>query len=288
MIGIGIPIIHLLLIITAMKKITFSLISLLGLLNFSSCRKIFDYVKHDAGKGTATSCRVDQVSFWRFDENKNIAIYDTGKVTYNALGYPVSLLYTSGGLDRNHWNNKAFKYDKRCRLVSYLDGAKPGFDFGTYWNNYYYINDTLIIDSVFGNAHGNFLKQDRPTMVTDGDDPTYVWAKTIKLDGYGRIIEVNEGGAIAVYTYTTAGNRQQNGYPEYTAMLNIKQTSKTWMFIAEDYSINTPVSFNGPQSFNSQKLPVGNGFDLDFFTFGTWSGFNEGISRDLKISYICL
>lgn len=270
-----------------MKKIIFFLAGLWGLLSFSSCRKILDYVKHDAGKGTATNCRVDQVSFWRFDENRNIAVYDTGKVTYNVLGDPVSLSYTSGGLDRNHWNNKAFKYDKYRRLVSCLDGAKPGFDFGTYWNNYYYINDTLIIDSVFGNAHGDFFKQDRPTMIIDGDDPTYVWAKTIRLDSYGRIIEVNEDGAIAVYTYTAEGNRQQYGYPEYTTMLNIKQTSKTWMFIAEDYSINTPVSFSGPQRFNSQKLPVGDGYDLDFFTFGTWSGFNEGISRDLKISYIC-
>ena len=59
------------------------------------------------------------------------------------------------------------------------------------------------------------------------------------------------------------------------------------MFIAEDYSVNTPVSLSGPQSFNSQKLPTGNGFDVDFFTIGSWYLVNEDIGRDLKISYIC-
>ena len=270
-----------------MKKIIFLLLNIWGLISFSSCRKIWDYVKHDAGNGTATNCSVDQVSFWYTDDGRDTTLYDTAKVKYNILRDPVTLSYTSGGLNRNHWNNKAFKYDKRRRLVSYLDGATPGFDFGTYWNNYYYINDTLIIDSVFQNAHGDFFKQNRPTMITEGDGPTLVWAKIIKLDSYGRIIEVNEDGAIAYYTYTAQGNRQQNGYPEYTTMLNIKQTHRTWMFIAEDYSVNTPVSLSGPQSFNSQKLPTGNGFDVDFFTIGSWYLVNEDIGRDLKISYIC-
>jgi hypothetical protein len=270
-----------------MKKYTFLLISAWGLINFSSCRKIWDYVKHGPGNATTTNCRVDQVSFWRIDEGTNLVFYDTAKVKYNIWGDPVSVKYTSGGVDRSVWHNMAFKYDNRRRLIAYMERASPAFDTASLWHTYYYTNDYTITDTIYLNAHGDFFGQEKPDIIPAGENQTIVWVEKYKLDIYGRIIKWEFAENSVTYTYNSDGNLVAPWITAYTDKISIKQTNKTWMFIAKDYSVNMEATLNGPTVFNSQKLPVGGGNDVDIFTFGSYY-FPEGVTtREIKINYIC-
>ncbi len=268
-----------------MQKITTSLFALTGivsLLALSSCKKVWDYIK-DHPDGTADNCKVDKVAFKWFDIiNDGPNIYDTAKISYNSNGDPVTVLYASGGKTTAVWKNKAFKYDSQHRLTGYLEDAHTSFTYGDFWHRYVYLNANTVIDSTFIMVNGDFFTRDRPIYILgETEFATEVYKYT--LDNYGRIIQAEApGNQITTYTYNSSGNLVLPGVT-YTDKTNIKQTHKTWMFIAKDYSVNAP-SGQAAQ-YNSNKLPV-KAKDIDIFTIGYWNEATMG-SRDVRIEYIC-
>ncbi|MFT3704526.1 MAG: hypothetical protein QM802_19315 [Agriterribacter sp.] len=268
-----------------MKKITtflFALVGTVSLLTLSSCKKIWDEIKHHPD-GAADNCKVDKVSFKWYDlEDNGRTVYDTAAISYNSSGDPITILYASGGKTASEYNNKAFKYDNQHRLVAYLEAAIPSFVYGTFWHRYTYIGTNTIVDTLFIYANGDFFSRDRPIYVP-GETEFHTEVYKYTLDSYGRIIKAESpGNVITSYTYNSSGNLVLPGVT-YTDKTNIKQTHKTWMLITKDYSLNAPTG--QATQYNTNKLPV-KANDIDFFPIGYWDAASLG-SRDVRISYIC-
>lgn len=267
-----------------MKKITislFTLMSLMAFLSLSSCKKVWDIIKEHPD-GTADNCKIDKVAFkWNNIIDDGANINDTAKVSYNSNGDPTSVLYASGGKTGSVWNDKAFKYDSQHRLIAYLENAVPSLDYGLFWHRYTYVSATSITDTVFVYANGDFFSLDRP-IYAPGEIEIRIQRYT--LDTYGRVIKfVSDSGDNYTYSYDSNGNLIKPG-TTYTNKTNIKQTHKTWMFIAKDYSVNAP---NGQATqYNSNKLPT-KADAIDIFTDGFyWDQATLG-SRNIRIEYIC-
>lgn len=267
-----------------MKKITTYLIVFafsFFLLAFSGCKKVWDYVKKHPD-GVADNCRIDHIyfSFEHNDEDNGFRIYkDTINFTYNAAGNPLSMKYAHTkynlGLDPFS-SDKLFKYDNKNRLVVYLEDVSKFSVENDYsclfWHKYTYINDHLVVDSTFGYGRGNYLVNDRP----EGDGITADLVTKFTLDDWGRIIKAGE----TVYNYDAAGNLIRPGFT-YTNKNNLKQTSKTWMFIARDYSINAPTG--EATSYNSNNLPIVYPKNIPFFVELYIIPDNE----KTKVTYMC-
>ncbi|MFT4017244.1 MAG: hypothetical protein QM668_09805 [Agriterribacter sp.] len=262
-----------------MRKILFLMIAF-ALSGLSSCKKVWDYIK-DHPDGTADNCKIEKVAFKWFDIiNNGPVINDTATIMYNPNGDPVSVLYSSGGKTTAVWNNKAFKYDSQHRLIAYLEDATPGFEYGDYWHKYVYTGTNIVVDTTFVYANGDFFSLDRPIIIPGEVEPEIRISK-YTLDSYGRIIK-SEGAYTGTFTYNAAGNLVLPDVT-YTDKTNIKQTHKTWMFIARDYSVNAPVG--QATQYNANKLPV-KATDIDIFPIGYWDAGTMG-DRQVRVTYIC-
>lgn len=248
-----------------MKKITTWLVVLAGIISltaFSGCKKVWDYVKHHPG-GTVSGCRVERITYSfievAFPAGDYKTFGDTLNIAYNAAGNPVSMKYTSSrypeidsidGFSADH----IFKYDSQNRLLLFLEYVSDNQLGCINWHRYNYVNNNLVVDSIFGYGFGNYQVRDRP----DGGISPY-WVIEYTLDDYGRIIkarEINWGYPMMVeklFTYDASGNLVKPGVT-YTGKTNIKQTNKVWMFLAKDFSVNAPAG--EALFYNSNNLPT--------------------------------
>ena len=237
-----------------MRKI-FLLTGVLALLSLTSCKKVWDYVK-DHPNGYADNCKVDKIYFTEYflddsqvtDDGQSVyfPFKDTANFNYNAKGQLISIDYASFA---NHLNidpyptiGFAFAYNSEGKLWAFFE---HGYIFnnrpvGRYGHTYTYVNDNLIIDSLF--TYASILPDGK---FTGG----YRSADSIFLDSWGRIIKAGS----KTYSYDASGNLIKPGV-RYTSQKSIFQTDKTLMFITRDYSINTPVGV--ATQFNSNQLPV--------------------------------
>lgn len=250
-----------------MKKVTTSLFALIGiisLLSLSSCKKIWDEIKHHPN-GAADNCRVE-----KFMTNPFGYSWDTAKIAYNNYGDPVSITYPGF-----YNTDQAFRYDKSRRLIAYQRGVQAIENGTSKWHKYDYSKPNKIIDTIFSQAHGDLTKS-RPESYASFEVRVY------ELDAYGRIIkDIGDGGPYSlgtfIYTYDNKGNRLQTGITstDYSDKINIRQTHKVWMLLDHDYSMNQ-LKWEGTK-FNSNKLPV---------EFDQVAVFNAGFSN-LKVVYSC-
>jgi hypothetical protein len=271
-----------------MRKNFFLLTTALVLLSFSSCKKVWDYVK-DHPNGTADNCRIENIYFTQYytnnfspDDLPNVLFDDTASFKYNSSGQLIAIDYASTKYDLTidvyPAFGRYFKYDNQGRLIAQVEKYSKFFEdsivSGLHWHKFVYVNNNTIIDSLFNYASGP----------SDNDDETvsgnFMDASNITIDNFGRIVKDRN----ATYNYDANGNLVKPGVT-YTNKTSMLQTNKTLMFISRDYSVNAPAGF--ATQFNSNKLPVKvNSGKLPIFTRGGVSGVYYD-NENIRVEYQC-
>lgn len=244
-----------------MKKIFCPhVIGVLALLfSVSSCKKIWDEIKHHPD-GAADNCRIETVYFTEHFINPDgaadyILFNDTADFKYNAKEQLASIDYASQAHDLG-WDvypvmGQVFKYDSKGRLQGYFMNASiQGTSIsGQHAHWYTYSSDgKTVVDSI-GTYTGSNTAEDAGWLYSSAD-----FYSKITLDAYGRIVKEQYGdGTVTNYSYDSKGNLIKPGVT-YTIKTNIFQTNKALMFVSRDYSMNAATGY--ASQFNSNQLPV--------------------------------
>jgi len=204
---------------------------------FTGCYKVIDYANHHKGDEMKL-CRIEKMVF---DQNENA----TATISYNANNDPISIQQGSSALFMPL--DYYFRYDQQNRLTDYMlvyyhmTGAMV-------WHRYSYPDKKTIVDTQF-----NYVG-----IITDPPPhsaPTFYVVK-YNLDQWGRIIRSTEGTSVANFTYDDEGNLVRPGIA-YDHKINILRTSRTWMFIRKDYSMNNPLPATVKiDNYNVYGLPL--------------------------------
>lgn len=206
-------------------RITLAVLAVASSILFSSCMKEYEYVKQHPG-AEVTGCRVSMmISTWEGNPQR----IDTFRVHYNAFGDPTEMV--ASPVAAMYWlGDKHFWYDKQHRLTDYIWGNPSYSDYRLIWHRYTYIGKSLVSDSQF-----NYIEHG------GGPNPppeTFAYLTIDSLDTEGRIVKTTEPGSppsIGYFNYNAKGNLQGGMYDN---KLNIYHTSRVWMFITKDYSVN--------------------------------------------------
>ncbi|HRO44257.1 hypothetical protein [Agriterribacter sp.] len=274
-----------------MRKNFFLLTTALVLLSFSSCKKVWDYVK-DHPNGTADNCSIEHLYFTQYytnnysiDDLPNVLFDDTASFKYNSQGQLIAIDYASTKYDLTIDVHPAighyFKYDTQGRLIAHIerhsiwnDPDRGNMVGGLRGHRYVYVNDNTIIDSLFSYAVAASYNDDERVY------GSFSGASYITIDNFGRIVKDKN----ATYNYDANGNLVKPGVT-YTNKTSMLQTNKTLMFISRDYSVNAPAGF--ATQFNSNKLPVKvNSGKLPIFTRGGLSGIYYD-NENIRVKYQC-
>lgn len=269
-----------------MRKNFFLLTTALVLLSFSSCKKVWDYVK-DHPNGTADNCRIENIYFTQYYysgpfDTPDLLFDDTASFKYNSRGQLIFIDYASTKynltIDVYPVLGHYFKYDNQGRLIAHIEQHSKSNDpdkgvGGLIGHRYVYVNDNTIIDSVFHYAGA----------APDNDNETvsgiFIDASNITIDNFGRIVKDKN----ATYNYDANGNLVKPGVT-YTNKTSMLQTNKTLMFISRDYSVNAPAGF--ATRFNSNQLPVKiNSGKIPIFTDGHSGVYYD--NENIRVEYQC-
>ena len=255
----------------AFTRIAPAIVLLLTVSFFSSCYKIYDYVKQHPGSEVAV-CRVKYL----VDGPDTVAIH------YNAAGDPIDMV-------KNHQNSiwqsdRVFRYDNKQRLTDYIWATK-GSNYRLIWHRYGYPKKSIVTDSLF-------------TYISDGSGPNppkenFSYLSVDSLDEQGRIVKIANypGGSSGVYINTFKYNAKGNldiQYAVYDNKLSILHTNKVWMFLNNDYSVNNRLNNEGGllqiNNYNQAGLP------LDFNVVPGNHGSNVlfvSVGTKLLVTYDC-
>ncbi|MFT3747303.1 MAG: hypothetical protein QM768_03265 [Agriterribacter sp.] len=273
-----------------MRKILFLAIAVFTLATLPGCKKVWDYVK-DHPNGTADNCRIEKIYFTeRYVNPQDLEIFifnDTANFKYNTKGQLTSVDYASTKygytVDAFPSINYAFVYDSQGRVLGF---AEDGIYYdentigGLFLHKYTYINATQVVDSIFTYAKATQFGDDLEVDIKEGREIL------ITLDNWGRIIKYGDTN----YSYDASGNLVKPGVT-YTSKKSIFQTNKVLMFVARDYSVNTPTGyatqFNSnqlPVKFNSGFLPIFTQQSYPFESQNSESGYEN---QNVKVEYKC-
>lgn len=257
----------------------------------SSCKKIIDeIVKHP--NGAASDCRIVQVT----SHLKDSDMLDTARFSYDGKGNPVSIKHSVSAwlLENRYYSaDQHFGYYPDGRLAAYLMESYPYVDasgkqsyFAYTWQKFTYVGSNLIIDSVFSYASGALEGSFSPINPQDN----LKGIQNLILDSYGRVSKIDvydtEGNfeRTVNYPYDSNGNLVVPGVTYNTTKHNLKQTSKVWMLITYDFSLNSPV--NEVETYNNKKLPEKVSL-MPWFIFSTNGGTNADGFDNIRFSYQC-
>jgi hypothetical protein len=173
---------------------------------------------------------------------------ETGVVTSNSHGNPLSVKYNVQGYD-NNWHY--FKYDDQQRLEEYRVELQPDLDIEIHKYGYDEL-DRVIADT------GTFRLTGYIVVLS-----------TFEYDSRNRIIKENqevidieEGSQIfeiepIFYNYNDNGNLinplPQGDPVSYDNKTNFLRTNKVWMLIERNYSLNNKL---GATLYNDYSLPL--------------------------------
>ena len=278
-------------------------ISIFCLFTSSGCKKVWDYVKDHPG-GIANNCRIEQITY-QFEADyygPMKTYYDTVTIAYNTSGNPIRMKYAVSKLPEFYTfpsvPGRLFRYDDKNRLLVYIDGlvntgegatpfpTESGYVSSVIWHKFTYVSSTLVTDSAWLNGVGNYLTQDIPEQ-SSGYPPHFLYEYT--LDAYGRIIKAVQKAGLEIlsiknFTYDAAGNLVKPGFT-YTNKKNILQTNNVWMFLANDYSVNTREG--QALSYNNNNLPVLFNKELPpYFTASDYFDYPPGDAK-AQANYKC-
>ena len=238
------------------KQHALSILALAFLL-LPGCKKATDFLK-DNPSAAFCPCQIRQFSF------EGSFYQDTVRFSYNAAGDPVSAIRVQASTGNPNW---FFRYDTHGRLTD-LIGRYGTTDQGgaERWNRYFYDAQGRIVKDSAYDFPG--VVDDRPVI-----DPIYYTGVDIVLYEYDLKNRVSKETFIAGnftlvtnYTYDAHGNRmapvvtQTSGtrtslaVRTYDDKINYHRTSKVWMFIDKDYSVNNPLT--ATYDYNGFGLPI--------------------------------
>lgn len=224
--------------------LSIAIIGIIALFSISSCKKVWDQIK-DHPNGTADNCRIEKITETYININGD-PVSNTAHFLYNNNGDPVRISYDASVFDIRQ--DKGFAYDNQHRLITYVAVVMPETNYGELWHSYTYVGNSKIIDSLFIYPDGDFTIDAKPKAYSS------VRVSILLLDSWGRVTkETNSDGSEVNYTYDASGNLTLPGIT-YTNKTNIRQTSKTWMLIDRNFSVNQPKG--DATTYNSNNLPV--------------------------------
>lgn len=224
----------------------FSLLALVTIMSFSSCKKLVD--KYFPGHGhNKETCRIKEVTQGSYD----IELKRTGQFHYSNRGLLDSITFdlTLGSAGAQFYY---FKYDKNKRLTEF--SAHYSHDPGDYFyvHRYAYSGNKIIRDTMFVRQAG-----------------TYTMVETLTYDNQGRIIKEdrllieadgqpqNEPQEPTIYEYNEDGNLVKEYMNEYDDQVNFLRTNPVLMFVHRNFSRNNAITAN---AYNEFDLPLG--FDI--------------------------
>ena len=236
----------------------------MALLVLPGCKKSIDYLK-DNPTAEFCPCRIRQFNYAGSSSlGTQHGGTDTIRFTYNSAGDPVSGIRVHASTGYPNW---FFRYDRHGRLTD-LIGRYNSTDTGgaERWNRYFYDGQGRIVsDSAYGFPG---VVNDRPTI-----DPVYytsVETAVFAYDHKGRVsketIHNPSFTLVTTYAYDARGNRLEPvsdftynslhsmAALSYDSKINYHRTSKVWMFIDKDYSVNNPIVAD--YIYNGFDLPV--------------------------------
>lgn len=253
-----------------------------SLLLLSGCKKLLDYIT-PRPDDEVSNCRIERITSNFMDtyayEDDNFK--DTVWFAYNSQGNPLSIKHRYSAMrDGIYSLDMLFKYDSKNRLILYLENYVSSNDVNVYalfWHKYTYVGNHTVIDTTFEYAQGNLNLSDRPEYFDEVGTEVTVY----ELDVFGRIKTATGGRSNMTinYNYDAHGNLIKPGI-SYTNKTNLRQTSKVWMFITRDYSINSPVG--NASKYNKEKLPVKLN-SMPYFI----DGFGDFDFNDIEVKYKC-
>lgn len=236
------------------------------------CQKEIDFIrKHGPGPLDVPLCNIRQISVFAPGEAASDTI--TYTFTYNALGDPTSVRNT---LVSTGNPNMVFKYDAKCRLTEMIRPYSNGL-YETWTKYYYNLQNQVAVDTqyIFGTYTDSV-----PVAF-----PQYGYRVSwYSYDGFDRVtgrIDTFYGPGMAPYgtstafAYDASGNLVTGGV--YDSRLSILRTSKVWMFICCNYSINNafqavsynalglPLVFQGSYSTMEPIIPQSGQFVVDYW-----------------------
>ncbi|HEY4147832.1 MAG TPA: hypothetical protein VGM41_02830, partial [Chitinophagaceae bacterium] len=246
---------------------------LIGIIFFSSCIKEYNYVKLNPG-AEVKGCRITTL----------INGTDTFYVHYNTAGDPTELVLTPGEQPHGWQGDYHFRYDKYHRLTDYFWGDPALTDYRLIWHRYTYHGTSIVTDSLFA-------------YITNGSGPNpplenFDGLTIDSLDADGRIVKTTEPGNppfIGIFNYNAKGNLDYS-FAVYDNKLNIYHTSRVWMFIWNDYSVNNRLNITPfpvqVTRYNDEGLP----FNFQLVANPPGFGSSELFGMDyqeLQVLYDC-
>jgi len=269
-------------------------LSAILLVPMAACQKVFDYI-YLPGNGDAVT-NICQVSSIESDAASYV-------FNYNSKGDLESIITNK----LNTGNpNLFFTYDRRHRAVEVLSGfMASASEAGAVW--FYHklgyntanqiVRDTVyqfggkdadgIIRSSFHNEKHSLLQYDAGNRLVKATDS--VWERGVYIYADYFTYKYNATGNLE-YMIRESHNGPQFGgsiYSDtfrmkpYDTKLGIRRTSRIWMYLDRNYSVNN--SFTSA-SYNSYGLPV------QFNAGEYWYGFMEvlpAIGGNATVSYHC-
>jgi len=228
------------------KYLSQAIASALALITFllPGCKKAIDYLK-DNPTATFCPCQIKQFSYVGLYQN------DTVLYSYNAVGDPISAIRAHPGTGSP---NFFFRYDQHGRFTDLLGGyGSTPFERGTEsWDRFFYDDQgKIMMDSAYFFPG---VVDDHPTI-----DPRLLTSVSIikyEYDSENRVSKASSfinGSPYFTATYAYDGNGNLLGH-QYDNKINYHRTSKVWMFIDRDYSVNNPVT--ATYKYNNFGLPT--------------------------------
>lgn len=194
----------------------------------------------------SSSCRIKQL-IMKGQGHKD----KSGVFTYNSYGDPIS--YTPVGYGNNSLKYE-FRYDDAGRLTDYIgyNGAWTPV-ICNFWSKYTYDNrnrivrDSVYYNSNYGLALTSFAQHVGVTMYE------YDSKDRISSIYYKQFRNGVPNGVVSYYRfdYTETGNLVSPG-AKYDDQISIYRTSRIWMFLARNYSVN---NLKPAASYDSHGLP---------------------------------
>lgn len=175
---------------------------------------------------------------------------DTVKFTYSPWGDPLTGT-------RNHvqpgFPDFSFRYDKFRRLTDFIGVAKTEYQDDLFWHKYFYdVQGRVNLDSEYFQVT---VSNDQITSYS------HAYGYRFDYDQYGRITrqyDPNVPSVDSTYTYDARGNLVSPADTLYDDKINYHRTSRIFMFIDRDYSVNNPFHAS---AYNPGGLP------LQYFAF---------------------
>ena len=272
-----------------MKKTTILVSAIALLFILPGCRKVIDfdwYVKHP-DQAPPCPCKIKTMSF--VDSYSPVQPV-TATFSYNWRGDPVSILYPEGDQTTGR-PDFLFNYDNKGRLTDYVQTYIHQSDssFYEYWSHFYYSGDKIVLDTSY--SYGTYVRSTGHGLKPPAEYGIG-WENRYYYDAKGRIIRIDVKGILNdfsdysnEYEYDSTGNRIYARFTESYAVnydhfdkgVNIHRTSKVWMFLAREYSINSPFD---AESYNAYKLPLKVNHAPSYF-------FLIGLEPPITVTYQC-